>query len=306
MLLMAPKYLSGEVSLGVVMQAAAAFGSVQASVGWFTSNYAGLSEWYASASRLCEIESMMDAASIVQSGRSIERSTSTDGKLHLINVSIELHDGKALVTDADFAISPGEMVIVGGEAGTGKSSLIRAIAGLWPWGGGQILLPPNSRVSFLPQRPYIPIGTLSAAICYPMSALGQTPSSLSEALAACGLDYLEHRLDEVQSWDKVLSGGEQQRLAFARMLINPPTLAILDEATSALDEESQARLMELFRFRLPATTVISVSHRPSLARFHSRQIHLRREADGTSVSVGPATETPLDQMRRALSALKRT
>jgi vitamin B12/bleomycin/antimicrobial peptide transport system ATP-binding/permease protein len=111
-------------------------------------------------------------------------------------------------------------------------------------------------------------------------------------------------MDEVQSWDKVLSGGEQQRLAFARMLLNPPTLAILDEATSALDEDSQARLMELFRFRLSATTVISVSHRPSLARFHNREIHLRREVEGARVTVGAAQETQLDQMRRALSALR--
>lgn len=306
MLLMAPKYLSGEVSLGVVMQAAAAFGSVQSSVGWFTSNYAGLSEWYASASRVCEIELMMLAASAAQTSRSIETGTSTDGMLHLVNVSVELHDGKALVTDAHFAISPGEMVIVGGEAGTGKSSLIRAIAGLWPWGSGQILLPPNSKIAFLPQRPYIPIGTLADAVAYPATQTTATSErDLLEALDACGLAYFSDRLHEVQSWDKVLSGGEQQRLAFARLLINPPTLAILDEATSALDEESQTRLMELFRFRLSTTTVISVSHRPSLARFHTRQIHLRREADGTSVSVGLSQQTPFDQMRRALTSLKR-
>jgi vitamin B12/bleomycin/antimicrobial peptide transport system ATP-binding/permease protein len=304
MLLMAPKYLSGEVSLGVVMQAAAAFGSVQASVGWFTTNYAGLSEWYASASRVCEIDLMMREAAAVRSGRTIEMAASTDGKLHLVNVSVELHDGKALVTDAQFVIAPGEMVIVAGEAGTGKSSLIRAIAGLWPWGSGQILLPANSKIAFLPQRPYIPIGSLAAAIAYPLSRDESTPAAFAEALESCGLSYLTSRLDEVQSWDKVLSGGEQQRLAFARLLISPPTLAILDEATSALDEESQSRLMELFRFRLAATTVISVSHRPSLARFHNRQIHLRREIEGTRVSVGASQETQLDQMRRALSALK--
>jgi vitamin B12/bleomycin/antimicrobial peptide transport system ATP-binding/permease protein len=304
MLLMAPKYLSGEVSLGVVMQAAAAFGSVQASVGWFTTNYAGLSEWYASASRVCEIDLMMREAGAVQNGRSIEMGTSPDGKLHLVNVSVELHDGKALVTDAQFVISPGDMVIVGGEAGTGKSSLIRAIAGLWPWGSGQILLPADSKIAFLPQRPYIPIGTLAAAIAYPLAREERTNAAFVEALDTCGLSYLNHRLDDVQSWDKVLSGGEQQRLAFARMLIRPPTLAILDEATSALDEESQSRLMELFRFRLAATTVISVSHRPSLARFHNRQIHLRRETEGARVSVGASQETQLDQMRRALRALK--
>jgi vitamin B12/bleomycin/antimicrobial peptide transport system ATP-binding/permease protein len=304
MLLMAPKYLSGEISLGVVMQAAAAFGSVQASVGWFTSNYAGLSEWYASASRVSEIDQMMEAASAARTGRSIELAPSTDGKLHLVNVSVELHDGKALVTDAHFAIGPGEMVIVGGEAGTGKSSLIRAIAGLWPWGSGQILMPPGSKIAFLPQRPYIPIGTLAAALRYPLASGSATQDRLVEALEVCGLSYLNHRMDEVQSWDKVLSGGEQQRLAFARMLLNPPTLAILDEATSALDEDSQARLMELFRFRLSATTVISVSHRPSLARFHNREIHLRREVEGARVTVGAAQETQLDQMRRALSALR--
>lgn len=304
MLLMAPKYLSGEVSLGVVMQAAAAFGSVQASVGWFTTNYAGLAEWYASASRVCEIDMLMARAATTDRGRSIKIGDSSDGKLHLINVSVELHDGKAIVSDADFAIAPGEMVIVGGEAGTGKSSLIRAIAGLWPWGSGQILLPPHSQIAFLPQRPYIPIGTLGAAIAYPRQRSSTPDPALLEALQVCGLGYLSHRLDEVGSWDKVLSGGEQQRLAFARMLINPPTLAILDEATSALDEESQAWLMELFRFRLSATTVISVSHRPSLARFHNREIHLRREVEGTRVMVGAAKDTQLDQMRRALSALR--
>lgn len=303
LLLMAPKYLSGEASLGTVMQAAAAFASVQAAVGWFTANYARLSEWYAAASRLAEIDRLIANASLGAQRRGITMGTSPDGRLHLVNLSVALHDGRAIVSDADLAISQGEMVMVVGESGSGKSSLIRAIAGVWPWGSGRILLPVGATLSFLPQRPYIPIGRLADAVIYPKSPGTVADAEIASALHACGLNDLVPRLAESASWDKILSGGEQQRLAFARMLLEQPSIAVLDEATSALDEDSQGRLMELFRFQLAATTVISVSHRPSLAPYHTRQIVLSRELNGASVHDETGEIGSFSRMRSAWSLL---
>ena len=303
LLLMAPQYLNGQASLGIVMQTAAAFGIVQGAVGWFTGNYTQVAEWYASASRICDIDTMMLQAGEDSRGRFITLASSPDENLYLDAVSVDVFGGRTLVADAHVVIAPGEMVMVVGEAGTGKSSLVRAIAGLWPWGAGSILLPEGARVAFLPQRPYLPIGTLAAAVTYPQPATAVSRAEVVEVLTACGIGYLAPRADELDSWDKVLSGGEQQRLAFARLLITMPTIAILDEATAALDEASQSQLMELFRFRLAATTVISISHRPGLAKFHNRQIVLRKEINGARVSVGETIQTPLARMRRALTAL---
>lgn len=303
LLLMAPKYLAGDASLGTVMQATAAFVSVQAAAGWFTANFAKLSEWYASATRVAEIGALIDLAGACPDAQRIDIGTSPDGDLHLLNVSVALHGGRALVADADFKIKPGEMVMVVGESGTGKSSLIRAVAGLWPWGSGRILLPDGARIHFLPQRPYLPNGTLEQAVSYPKPAGTFTRGDLACALEACMLDHLVPRLPDDAAWDKELSGGEQQRLAFARMLLARPTIAILDEATSALDEIGQAQLMELFRFRMSGTTVISVAHRPSLCYYHSRHIVLRHDLNGATVKAVTTEQGSFARMRSAWSEL---
>lgn len=306
-LLMAPKYLSGEATLGTVMQAAAAFGLVQSSLGWVTSNFARLSEWYAAASRVEELFSYIAMATSEANGtREIEIANGPDENLRLIDVSLQLYSGRQIIAESDLVVRPGEMVLVNGESGTGKSTLVRAIAGLWPWGAGKILLPANARLQFVPQSPYLPLGTLRAAVAYPRAASEVPTADIVRALELCALSHLLPRLDESAPWDSILSGGEQQRVSFARLIVTRPTLVILDEATSALDEPNQARMMELFRTELFSTTVISVAHRPSLEAYHSRRITLIKEKSGAQMLDRSMRSTVWDRMRHALSGLGET
>jgi putative ATP-binding cassette transporter len=206
-----------------------------------------------------------------------------------------------MLADAEVRIQRGEKVLVEGDSGTGKSTLIRAIAGLWPWGSGAILRPRGARIAFMPQRPYIPLGALRRALDYPHDDTPMDPERIKEMLCACGLGHFVARLDEEENWSGILSGGEQQRLAFARVLLKRPDIIIMDEPTSALDELSQTRMMELLRSEVPDAMVLHVAHRPGLDRFHDREIHLKREMGQ------PATveETPADIWRKGRRWLRR-
>ena len=293
LLLGAPKYLAGEMSLGDLMQAAAAFTQVQNALNWLSDNSLRLADWFASARRVAALDSAfrrLDALAEGPGGHAIDLGFSDDGALHLRGLSIAQHDGKVMLADAEVRVPPGEKVLVKGDSGTGKSTLIRAIAGLWPWGSGQILRPRDARIAFMPQRPYIPLGTLRRALDYPHDATPIAPGRTELMLHACGLDHFTARLDEEENWSGILSGGEQQRLAFARVLLKRPDIIIMDEPTSALDELSQTRMMELLRAEVPDAMVLHVAHRPGLDRFHDREIHLKREGNQ------PATveETPAD------------
>ena len=293
LLLGAPKYLAGEMSLGDLMQAAAAFTQVQNALNWLSDNSLRLADWFASARRVAALDSAfrrLDALAEGPGGHAIDLGFSDDGALHLRGLSIAQHDGKVMLADAEVRVPPGEKVLVKGDSGTGKSTLIRAIAGLWPWGSGQILRPRDARIAFMPQRPYIPLGSLRRALDYPHDATPIAPGRTELMLHACGLDHFTARLDEEENWSGILSGGEQQRLAFARVLLKRPDIIIMDEPTSALDELSQTRMMELLRAEVPDAMVLHVAHRPGLDRFHDREIHLKREGSQ------PATveETPAD------------
>ena len=293
LLLGAPKYLAGEMSLGDLMQAAAAFTQVQNALNWLSDNSLRLADWFASARRVAALDSAftrLDALAEGPGGHAIDLGFSDDGALHLRGLSIAQHDGKVMLADAEVRILPGEKVLVKGDSGTGKSTLIRAMAGLWPWGSGQILRPRDARIAFMPQRPYIPLGTLRHALDYPHDATPIEAGRTEQMLRACGLDHFIARLDEEDHWSGILSGGEQQRLAFARVLLKRPDIIIMDEPTSALDELSQTRMMELLRTEVPDAMVLHVAHRPGLDRFHDREIHLKREGSQ------PATveETPAD------------
>jgi len=304
LLLMAPGYVQGTTTLGTVVQAATAFAIFQASLGWFTLNFARLSEWYAAASRTSELLWFIDLANGGKNGR-IHVAAGTSDTLRLINLSLHLQDGTVLVADADLQIKRGEMVLVNGESGAGKSTLVRAIAGIWPWGSGEIVLPANANIAFLPQRSYLPTGTLRAAITYPRPVSEVSEADVTNALEAVGLGQLIPSLDLDKPWDKYLSGGEQQRLAFARLLIHRPSLVILDEATSALDVANEARMMDLFTHQLFATTVISVAHRESLAAYHNRIVTLRRRHDGSNVKVEEAANSVHHRIRNALVMMSR-
>jgi vitamin B12/bleomycin/antimicrobial peptide transport system ATP-binding/permease protein len=288
LLLGAPKYLSGEMTLGSLMQASAAFVQVQVALNWIAQNALRLADWFASARRVSDLSDALDRldATIGKRGRdeTVTLGVSPDENVYLNNVSIAQHDGSLVIEDASTMIAPGEKVLVRGESGSGKSTLIRAIAGLWPWGSGDILLPRDARIAFMPQRPYFPLASLRTALLYPNSDRDEPQERIDDALTRCGLSHLIPRLDAEENWSVVLSGGEQQRAAFARILLDPPDVLIMDEPTSALDDASQERMMNFFRDDLIQTTIIHVGHRPGLEPFHDREIHLMRESGGPAVA----------------------
>jgi len=284
LLLGAPKYLAGELSLGELMQISTAFAQVQIALNWLVDNAIRLAEWLASALRVVELTDSLDSLdrTIGRYGvnNTVVLGESSDDALHLRGLPITQQNGKLMIDGTDAVVAPGEKILVRGQSGTGKSTLIRAMAGLWPWGSGQILRPKGATFAFMPQRPYIPLGTLRHALLYPESERDEPQEKLEDALRRCGLSHLIPRLDEEDQWDGILSGGEKQRLAFARLLVSPPDIIIMDEATSALDEESQARMLEFLRTDLAAATVLCVAHRPGLEEYFDREIQLVRMEAG--------------------------
>jgi vitamin B12/bleomycin/antimicrobial peptide transport system ATP-binding/permease protein len=282
-ILCAPKFLDGTMSLGQVMQAASAFTIVQGAFNWLVDNYPKLADWTASAARAASLMVSLDALEAAETGGvgRIERSDEGEGAaLRLRDLSVTLDDGTAVVDDTDVAIQPGERVLIAGESGTGKSTLVRAIAGLWPWGEGTIEVGKGAKLMLLPQRPYVPIGTLRRAATYPDPAESRSIEEVAQAFRRVGLDHLADHLDEEAPWDQTLSGGEKQRLAFARIFLHKPDIVVLDEATAALDPKSQDELMAHLSERPEETTLVSVGHRPELEAFHSRKITLERRRGG--------------------------
>lgn len=283
-ILCAPKLLAGTMTLGEVMQAASAFTIVQGAFNWLVDNYPRMAEWTASARRSASLLNALDALDTAEKeavGRIHVKSDGGPPALRLINLSVRLNDGTAVVGDTDVSIASGERVLITGDSGTGKSTLVRAIAGLWPWGGGVVEIKAGATMFLLPQSPYVPVGTLKRAAAYPRSPDCFAHEAVATAFEATGLENLTGRLDEVAPWDKTLSGGEKQRLAFARVLLHKPDIVVLDEATAALDTKSQARLMQLLVEQ--AITVLSVGHRPELEQFHSRKIELARREGGAKL-----------------------
>jgi vitamin B12/bleomycin/antimicrobial peptide transport system ATP-binding/permease protein len=309
LLLGAPKYLAGDMTLGSLVQAATAFIQVQVALNWLADNAMRLADWFASSHRVSQLSDAIDRLEErlgpVGEGETITIGVSPDDRLHLRQLNITLHDGKLMIDGAEAIISRGEKVLVQGESGTGKSTLIRAMAGLWPWGSGEILLPAGAEIAFMPQRPYFPLGTLRTALLYPHPDQAVADDKIQEILVSCGLEHLVPRLDDTEPWSSALSGGEQQRLAFARVLIRPPDILVMDEPTSSLDELSQFKLMEYMRDRLAGSMVIHAGHRPGLERFHGRQIKLvRAKLDGPTTTREHRT-TPREFVAHALKGIRR-
>lgn len=289
LLIGAPKYMSGAMSLGELMQVSAAFVQVQMAFNWVMDNFIVLASWRAAANRLSvliggmeELDSTLDGSD----GSQIRITESEGDELRLTGLNVRRDDGTVVIDEADGVIRRGDRVMVGGESGTGKSTLIRAIAGLWPWGEGEIAIPKDWKIVFLPQTPYLPLGTLRGCLSYPAPPEDLSDAEAERVLVRVGLDHLTPRLDEEDRWSHILSGGERQRVAFARVLIERPDLVVMDEATSALDEDSQTRVMEAFLEELPEAALISVAHRPSLAAYHSRQMELKRQGGGVRLVRG--------------------
>ncbi|NOJ43959.1 ABC transporter ATP-binding protein/permease [Bradyrhizobium australiense] len=287
LLLCAPKFLDGSMTLGQVMQAASAFTIVQTAFGWLVDNYPRLAEWNAGARRIASLMMSLDGLERAEQGDGIGRikrgETEGGAMLSLNDLSVTLDDGTAVVGETEVVIEPGERLLVAGESGTGKSTLVRALAGLWPWGGGSVNFHIDRRLFMLPQKPYIPSGTLRRAIAYPGAADDWLAEQICDALHKVGLDHLREKIEEEGPWDQTLSGGEKQRLAFARLLLHNPDIVVLDEATSALDEKSQDKMMELVIRELPKATIVSVAHRAELEAFHSRKIVLERRKGGAKL-----------------------
>lgn len=287
LLLCAPKFLDGSMSLGEVMQAASAFTIVQSAFGWLVDNYPRLADWNACARRVASLMMSLDGLERAEKsetvGRIVRGETEGDTMLGLKDVFVSLGDGTAVVKETDVEIGAGERVLVSGESGSGKSTLVRAISGLWPWGGGSVNFRSGSQLFMLPQRPYIPAGTLRRAVSYPQPAESWTAEEIGAALEKVGLCQLKDKIEDEAPWDQTLSGGEKQRLTFARLLLNAPDIIIMDEATAALDEKSQDKMMQTVIDELPDATIISVAHRAELEAFHSRKITLERREGGAKL-----------------------
>ncbi|MGO4439280.1 ABC transporter ATP-binding protein/permease [Rhizobium sp. RAF56] len=286
-LLCAPKFLEGSMTLGQIMQAASAFAIVQGAFGWLVDNYPRLADWNACARRIASLMMSLDGLERAEQSDALGRikrgETEGDAMLSLDNLSVSLDDGTAVVKETQVVIEPGERVLVAGASGSGKSTLVRAIAGLWPWGGGSVNFHADRRLFMLPQRPYIPSGTLRRAVAYPGAADSWTLDEIGAALDKVGLGHLNDKVEEDAPWDQTLSGGEKQRLAFGRLLLHNPDIVVLDEATSALDEKSQDKMMETVIQELPKVTIVSVAHRAELEAFHSRKITLERREGGAKL-----------------------
>jgi len=282
----APRFFRGELTLGGLMQTAQAFGEVQKSLSFIVTSYTEIAEWQSVVNRLTGFEAAITrtlAESASHGG--IRHGEAADAALELDQVDLALPDGQPLLRDITLSMTPGDTVLVTGPSGAGKSTLFRAIAGIWPFGRGAVRRPSGARILFLPQKPYLPIGTLREVVSYPTPAGGVQDAAIVDALDACGLPQLAARLDELANWALHLSPGEQQRIAFARALVQRPDWLFLDEATSAVDEETEARLYALVRERLPRTTLISIGHRPTLAPYHSRRVMVVPGANGAAATV---------------------
>ncbi|MBK1661571.1 ABC transporter ATP-binding protein/permease [Paracraurococcus ruber] len=271
-----PAYFAGKIPLGGLTQTADAFGQVQGSLSWFVDSYRELTEWRATVVRITGFLDAIGAArGATQAGTGVRAEAEARPDLALDGVTLALPDGRVLIEGASARVAPGETVLVTGPSGSGKSTLFRAIAGIWPFGGGRVEVPKDASVLFLPQRPYLPLGSLQRAVCYPRSVTDFSEAEVRAALSDAGLGHLAPRLEEEDAWDRRLSGGEQQRLALARALLLRPQWLFLDEATASLDPEAEARFYQLLRERLPGTTLVSIAHRPAVAQYHARTLRVR-------------------------------
>jgi putative ATP-binding cassette transporter len=285
-LVAAPRYFSGAMSLGGLTQTSLAFGRVQSSLSWFVDAYPRIAQWTASVGRLVGFDdALARSKSLPASTAAIRVSRTPAADLAVDGLNLCLPDNRAILQNAAFHIQAGDRVLVSGPSGCGKSTLFRALAGVWPFGNGRVIIPEGRRVLFLPQRPYLPIASLREVLSYPDRPQQHTDLELRQALSDARLPHLLDRLGEQANWSLELSGGEQQRIGFARVFLYRPDWLFLDEATSALDEETEQALYAMVWERFAGITVISIAHRAAVMRFHDRRLTLRPET--RTVEVDP-------------------
>lgn len=301
-LIAAPGYFGGNLSFGGLMMVVGAFNQVQSSLRWFVDNFAGIADWRATLSRIVNFrDAVLAVEAMHHDVPRIETTENATGNLTLDDVTLYLPNGQAALDAAHVAVAPGEHILIVGGSGSGKTALVLALAGVWPWGTGAIHMPPRSDVLFLRERPYLPLGTLRAAIAYPAPVQKIDDAAMVAALRTVGLDYLQASLDREERWDRMLSLDEQQRLAFARLILYAPKWVFLDDALSALGGEQREKLMSVFKGALARTAVISTSRAPERDRFYDRSYNLHRlpgaahlpvAGKGKSEDMGASAMTP--------------
>ena len=281
LVLAAPRYFGGEMALGGLMQTVSAFGRVQDALSYFVESYDTIAQLAAVIRRLSTFTEHMEQAQALEDGVAHEQSAAGgESALALSGLDVALPDGRQLMQDCTVTLPAGSRVLVTGTSGAGKSTLLRTLAGIWPYGSGQVTIGQGSRALFLPQRPYLPLGSLRRALAYPRTVAG-TDEELAAALRDVGLERLVGDLDRIDDWSRILSLGEQQRLAFARVLLVKPQWVFLDEATSALDEPREQEMYELLKKRLPGLSIVSVGHRSTLFAQHEEELHLTGDGGWT-------------------------
>src|SRR5438067_1945454 len=270
-IIVAPRYFAGEVTLGYIFQVASAFLNVRAALWWFIDIYPQFAAWKATVDRLTSFSASLERVKAEAGQLGGERAEASGDTIGIEALQLALPQGQPLLTSTSIQFRPGEDVLVTGPSGAGKSTFFRALAGIWPYWKGRLRLPQGARLLFLPQKPYLPIGMLKRAVTYPADAGSFSDAEIADALRAVGLAQLANDLARAENWAQVLSGGEQQRLAFARALLNKPDWLFLDEATASLPEDAQEVLYRLLKQRLPRTTLVSIGHRASLRGYHEQQ-----------------------------------
>jgi putative ATP-binding cassette transporter len=273
-LVASPAYFMSFISLGTLMQAASAFQRVEGAFAFFLGVYSKIAEWKALIDRLTEFEGALDA--LARNHRGIAVTVEPNDRLQTSELNLRQPSGATLTTIPPVLLKPGERLLVTGASGSGKSTLFRALRGLWPFGQGTIAIPED--VIAIPQRPYFPLGTLKAAIAYPLPESDFDDVTVSSIMKVVGLDHLIDRMHEEADWRAELSGGEQQRAALAGALLKPPRVLMLDQPVSALDEDSAGELFAQLAERLPDTIFITVGRRSVLGRWHDRTIELKKPA----------------------------
>ena len=278
-----PLYFAKQISFGTLSRVAGAFSEVQGAASWIVDNYMGLADWAATVERLATFGHSLDAMRAAESGIITVPAKGQDFVAH--DLLLNLPNGAVLMDGAQLHLEHGQNTVVRGRSGAGKSTLFRAIAGVWPFGRGTVERPAG-QIMFLPQKPYIPLGTLRRVVTYPAAMDAYSSEVIASALADAGLGGLASELDVDMSWGQRLSGGEQQRLAFARALLARPDWLFMDEATASLDPQAEEELYHMLRQRLPDTTVVSIAHRPEIADLHDTTLTLERTPAGGSLVQG--------------------
>ena len=280
-IVVSPLYFAGSMMLGGLMQIASAFGQVQGALSFFVKAYPEIADWKAVLNRLAGFDASIDwARSLDSAAPRVEHVSDGGTALLAEELIVGLPNGEEIVRVSGLVIEPGEHVLVTGPSGSGKTSLFRALGGVWPFGSGIIRVPHGADLLVLPQRSYLPLGTLRGALAYPGPENAFSPAEIDEVLSATGLGALQDRLDETAYWADQLSVGEQQRLSIARALLQKPDWLFLDEATSALDERAEEMLYRLLLERLPGTAIVSIGHRSSLVAYHERFLELKPDGAG--------------------------